>query len=299
VTRRMISAAAALLLLAGLTACSARHVTEYARERGWEELCIRFFDLTDRKQVEALTPASDNPGAEISADGITVRILQTVADVRTIYILAETTSENPLPGVPVRWEAPALTVLHEEGGEPVGGSLRLADSESEPDRMLCLYRFEAAQPLTDGAALTLQLQDLRCMKENGGASAVPGSWTISWPLRFADTGRTIAGAEPVVIGGMLFAGYEIMVSPFSVSVQLTKVGPPRPLNPDVTVQLRDGTEICLQPDLDLRSTDLTGSRDLEAGRAVEWIYGRLSGVERADEVACVSVCGVAFSFLDG
>lgn len=96
---------------------------EYARSLGWYDEMIEGFQITTKEQVDALQPGVAFPNVSVYKNGVTVTVLQTVANQNTLYFLVEAvidpdvllTASDPL----ARYTAG----VHKAGENPIIGEL--------------------------------------------------------------------------------------------------------------------------------------------------------------------------------
>jgi len=184
---------AAAMLFLFLSGCASGQVSSYARDRGWYDKTVEVFGLETTEQIDLYTPASDNPGVSVTDPIVTVQVLQTVSDGRSIYILvkASVAQDVPVPG-DIFWGYGRMEIPDGDNGD-----LRLlGEAENDTHNMLSLYRYEAAQEIPSGTEVTLVLQDVNYAPGQGKMNvAIPGVWRLTWTLRYTEI-NSIFPAEP-------------------------------------------------------------------------------------------------------
>lgn len=204
-TKRAAAAviAAALCLILAVGSFAAAHV--------WHEELANFLGA-DQKQMEVLDGAAAYPEVSVSSNGVTVKVLQTLADSRGVYVLYEVKCPEDFRfDDTILWEHEFLDVPQEEGAvSGFGGNKILKDGDNTRTAM-SWYTSDA--PLKDGE-MSLYFENLCRLEENSieWPVLIEGVWQLEWDFVYEDSSLLLCENE--ALGNRTIQ--ELRISPMSI-----------------------------------------------------------------------------------
>lgn len=114
--RKFISSALVAALILSIAS-----LTVIAATLGWHQKLIEYFNNPTVEQMELMNGAFDAPMISKTDNGITVNIIQTLADNHGIYVLYEVeTNEDIKPTESLSWEKQRLKIQYRNSDKKVG-----------------------------------------------------------------------------------------------------------------------------------------------------------------------------------
>ena len=204
-TKRAAAAviAAALCLILAIGSFVAAHV--------WHEELANFFGA-DQKQMEVLDGAAAYPEVSVSSNGVTVTVLQTLADSRGVYVLYEVKCPEDFRfDDTILWEHEFLDVPQEEGA--VSGFSGNKVLKNEGNIRTAIYRYISDVPLGNGK-MSLYFENLCCLEENSieWPVLIEGVWQLEWDFVYEDSSLLLCENE--ALGNRTIQ--ELRISPMSI-----------------------------------------------------------------------------------
>lgn len=211
---------------------------------GLHDGLARYFGVGDG-QSPLLENAVDVPECSVTENGVTISVLQTVADQYGIYMLYEIVVPDSIT-LPegVVWSLGWLTPTLEANPTGVqGGQGRQEILEQDPHRMLILSTFLPSDPIEKGP-VSFVLPTLGYWEDQEDVVLAEGPWTLEWELTKVEPGITLTPETPIVLDGWTPVVTELTISPFSLHIYSDNAS-----LPDVPMALvfRDGTTLAIDP----------------------------------------------------
>ena len=232
-TKRAAAAliAAALCLLLAVGSFAAAHV--------WHEELANFFGA-DQKQMELLDGAAAYPEISVSSNGVTVTVLQTLADSRGVYVLYEVRGPEDFRfDDTVIWGYDTLFAPKEEGAiSGFGGNKILKD---EGNTRTAMSRYISDVPLKAGK-MSLYLENLYRLEENSieWPLLIEGVWQLEWDFVYEDSSLLICENE--ALGNRTIE--ELRLSPMSLYLCMAEEDG---FLPSLRINFRDGDVMEIEP----------------------------------------------------
>lgn len=114
--RKFISSALVAVLILSIAS-----LTVFAATLGWHHKLIEYFNNPTEEQIETMKGAFGSPMLSQTDNGVTVNIIQTLADNHGIYVLYEVEiPEEIKPNVNISWEKLKLKIQYENPNKEVG-----------------------------------------------------------------------------------------------------------------------------------------------------------------------------------
>ena len=248
---KRLTLAVAVLAVVMLTATVA-----FAVSNGWHERFLEYFGIGD-EHTAMLEGAVGSPGITVSENGVTVEVLQTLADSQGVYVLFEVTvpDEYAESTNNISFGSSSLHVDTEMRFEPGTGGYSVQNSgltylDRSGNMVSALAYLLVSDQIADGT-LRLLIKDLGIGRLTGDNSyefdsLIEGEWSLEWDFTYIDTTKKVT---PNIMVGKDNAALvtEIAISPFSFG--LTTQGPtgcsPEDLlgDGDIVVTLAGGDKI--------------------------------------------------------
>ncbi|MCL2566166.1 MAG: copper amine oxidase N-terminal domain-containing protein [Defluviitaleaceae bacterium] len=202
--------------------------------------------------------AAHRPSAAITQDGLTISVLQTIADRYGVYLMYEIIADRvasfnegtavetflmvspvlELPYVPsLAWARDeSINMMHTEPALSTNSHPPII-LESSTNRLLILQHFNARIPIAE--------RDVRLEIYHIGD--IRGPWELRWQLRFEDGGITLRPNLPIDILGQDVIISRVSISPISATVVFDGNNFHERAANLVTILMRDGREIAFGP----------------------------------------------------
>ncbi|MGM9579534.1 MAG: hypothetical protein ACI3VS_09145 [Evtepia sp.] len=231
--RLPLAAAIALICLA-TTAAAAVTV-------GLHPAILDYFGV-GQGQETLVEPGADSLACTVTENGVTLSVLQTMADTYSAYVLFEVMVPQNLP-LPEGEECrpgmvffdPALTP-----GQGIQGGVSGSDIlEREGDRLLILTYFVSDTPIARGP-VSLQMRDLVYGEGEQEIVLLAGTWRLEWELTAIDPGITLSPEKPIELAGWSPVVTEINLSPFSLHIYSENSALP---HVPIALEFQDGSRL--------------------------------------------------------
>ena len=219
--KRLIAAVAAAIVFV-LTA-----TTVLAVNLGWHEKFVEYFGARE-DQFDLLDGAVGTPNISITENGVTIEVLQTLADSMGVYAIFEVTvPENVELTDATGFELFFFSADTERRDSGYGTAVSGADIiERSGNKITGIASYLPSDPITDGI-LRLDFLNLGYMDwpESSGSgignhfvTLVEGQWVLKWDFSYTDTAKKIT---PNIAAGTDddFLLTEIAISPISITVR--------------------------------------------------------------------------------
>jgi len=232
-TKRAAAAviAAALCLILAVGSFAAAHV--------WHEELANFFGA-DQKQMEVLDGAAACPEVSVSRNGVTVTVLQTLADSRGVYVLYEVKCPEDFRfDDTILWEHEFLDVPQEEGA--VSGFSGNKVLKNEGNIRTAIYRYISDVPLGNGK-MSLYLENLCRIDENSieWPVLIEGVWQPEWDFVYEDSSLLLCENE--ALGNRTIQ--ELRISPMSIYLCMAEEDG---FLPSLRINFRNGEVLEIEP----------------------------------------------------
>jgi hypothetical protein len=297
---KRLTLAAALAAAFLLTATTALAVSN-----GWHEKFMEYFGI-GAGQTNLLDGAVGTPGASVTENGVTVEVLQTLADGLGVYAIFEVTVPESA-GMTDAAKFGEVLFTAEKGKDADG--YRSADGRTvitdvSGNKITAVAYFLPNEPIVDGT-LSLFICDIIGYEnyEIPGLGYAPrletfetlvaGEWSLKWDFTYTDTSKKTTPNVPVESAGDAVIA-EIAISPVSISV--IAEGTMRTEMESVfdmavvTVALKDGSTIAYGIGVDfdnaMYSSGLVGSEGMLCRYRM---FNRFSRIIDPDDVVSVAV----------
>jgi len=296
-TKRLVAAvvlAAALVLVA---------TTALAVGYGWHERFIEYFGIREG-QTDLLEGAVSSPEMSITKNGVTVEVLQTLADSQGVYVIFEVTVPT---GVELTEDTMFFSTFFVAETEQRSEGVRISASGWEVlyiagNKMTMLANCNPADPIISGT-LSLSLKDLGHVnrpEDFGPDSGTPfvtvieGEWLLEWDFTYIDTTKKVLPNQTIGADDDSIVT-EISISPISICVYAE--GPSSsPLEDllirgSITVEFRDGSSLVYSA----MDTNSLFGRSIDSADAPLYRYrmfNRFSSIIDLEDVVSVTLCGV-------
>lgn len=232
-TKRAAAAliAAALCLLLAVGSFAAAHV--------WHEELADFFGA-DQKQMEVLDGAAAYPEISVSSNGVTVTVLQTLADSRGVYVLYEVCGPEDFRFDDTVIEEFDVLFVPQEAGTISGfcGNKVLKD---EGNIRTAMNWYISDVPLKAGK-MSLYLENLCRLEENSieWPLLIEGVWQLEWDFVYEDSSQLICENE--ALGNRTIE--ELRLSPMSLYLCMAEEDG---FLPSLCINFRDGDVMEIEP----------------------------------------------------
>ncbi len=229
--------AAAALIAAAL--CLLLAVGSFAVARVWHEELASFFGA-DQKQMELLGGAAAFPEISASANGVTVTVLQTLADSRGVYVLYEVRGPEGFRfDDMVLWDHEFLAVPQEEGTISGFGGNKILKNEGNTRTAMNWYISDV--PLKDGK-MSLYFENL-CRFEEISIEwpvLIEGAWQLEWDFVYEDSSQLVCENES--LGNRTIE--ELRISPMSLYLCMAEEDG---FLPSLCINFRNGEVLNIDP----------------------------------------------------
>jgi len=232
--------ATAMVLIVGTT-------TALSITFGWHEALITQFNPSP-DQMESLDEIVGTPNVTVTQDGLTITVVQTIADSFGIYVLYEIIAEDEAVTFPEETFVGARLFAASDSDDGVTvGSGESVILENDGNRLLILQHFHSTSPTTTGY-VELIIRELFYNSQQWDydgrilETLFEGEWSLEWELDFSGKGITLFPSARIDIAGGYSTVTQIVISPLSVMVVIEGDS----FNPDpsfVTLLKRDGTTV--------------------------------------------------------
>lgn len=211
---------------------------------GLHDGLARYFGVGDG-QGALVEKAVETPACSVTKDGVTISILQTMADQYGIYMLYEIVVPDSIT-LPeeAAWSLGWLTPTLEANPTGVqGGQGGQEILEQDAHRMLILSTFLPSDPIEKGP-ISFVLPTLGYWKDQEDVVLAEGPWELEWELTQVEPGITLTPETPIVLDGWTPVITEITISPFSLHIYSNNTS-----LPDVPMALvfQDGSKLDMDP----------------------------------------------------
>lgn len=237
----IILAASVLLVLIATTALAITF--------SWHEKLREFFHNPSSEQMESVNSGVATPEATMTKNGLTINILQTLADSNGCYVLYEVTAPEDIEfNDDLKW---SWWVLHVPA-TPIGyggGIIQNRVVEQNGNQRTGLMFKQGPSSWETGKA-RLILRDLGYVKNAGLESmewvtVLEGEWELEWDFTSYQQSKVIAVNQPIRINGKDKLITEVVISPISVCVYLQ--GDDKSTDTSINVNFDDGSCITYDP----------------------------------------------------
>lgn len=211
---------------------------------GLHDGLARYFGV-GHGQGALVEKAVETPACSVTKDGVTISILQTMADQYGIYVLCEVVVPDSIT-LPegAAWSLGWLTPTLEANPTGVqGGQGGQEILEQDAHRMLILSTFLPSDPIKEGP-ISFALPTLAYWNGQEEVVLAEGPWELEWELTQVEPGITLSPETPIVLDGWTPVITEITISPFSLHIYSDNTS-----LPDVPMALvfRDGSKLDIDP----------------------------------------------------
>ncbi len=201
--------AAAVLIAASM--CVLLAIGSFAAARIWREELADYFGA-DEKEMEQLGGAAAYPEISAGNNGVTVTVLQTLADSRGVYVLYEIRGPEDFrfdDMIIVGYDS--LIVPQEEGA--ISGFCGNEVLKDEGNIRTAIYRYISDAPLGNGK-MSLYLENLCRIDENSieWPVLIEGVWQLEWDFVYEDSSLLLCENE--ALGNRTIQ--ELRISPMSI-----------------------------------------------------------------------------------
>ncbi|MCL2356194.1 MAG: DUF4179 domain-containing protein [Defluviitaleaceae bacterium] len=224
--------------------------TVLATTFGWHEALLSHFNATP-EQIEMLDETVGAPNVSATQNGLTITVVQTIADSFGVYVLYDVTAEDESFAFPDEtWIWARLFTANDSDAGVTAGSGRAVILENHGNRLLVLQHFHSTAPTT-GGSVELFISELQYMSDERSydgrilETLFAGEWSLRWELDFADTGKTLLPNTEIIASGATATVTKIVISPLSAMIFFE--GDSFLPNP-VSIRKSDGTAITFGAD---------------------------------------------------
>ncbi len=211
---------------------------------GLHEDLARYFGI-DREQGALVEGAVETPACSVTKHGVTLSVVQTMADRYGVYVLCELVvpARITLPEDVTFLSAWLDPTLAEAPGGIQGGLGSQEVLARDDHRLLFLSYLLPSDPIQTGP-ISLTMSDLSYWDGQEKVVLAEGPWTLTWALTRVEPGRTLSPDTPIALDGLRAKVTELSLSPFSLHLYLDEA----PL-PDAPMALvfRDGRRLAIDP----------------------------------------------------
>ena len=290
-TRRLATVVALVAVLVLMAS------TALAVGLGWHERFMEYFGIGDT-QTGLLDGAVGSPGLSVTDNGVTVNVLQTLADSQGVYVVFEATVPN---NVELADETGfSVAFLEAETVRQVGYASSVSGCEIldiSGNKIIAIADFFPSERIRDGT-LKLTVQDVGYTTHEEGSTTfktlISGDWSLEWDFTYKDTSKKISPNQAVDADGEAVVT-EISISPVSVCVIVE--GSMRAKleglldNAEVMVTLKDSSTIMYS----FRDENALYSSHYVNDGGVDYRYRMCNRFDRIidpDDVVSVTLCGI-------
>ncbi len=219
--RKRFSMAAVAISICILTTTVALAVTF-----NWHQMLISYLNPTEQ-QMQEMGGSLGTPEATITKNGVTITVLQTIADSHGVYVLYEMTAPKEIElNKDVIFRNSFLDLKTDSTATNYVGSGENITLEEHENTRIALYYYGQTAQIGNGYA-ELQLGDLsQCIYDDNGeyldlVPLVKGEWNLKWEFNLEDSHSIVFKTnQPVSINGSKNTITEIAVSPLSIYIQV-------------------------------------------------------------------------------
>ncbi|MCR6544105.1 DUF4179 domain-containing protein [Dehalobacterium formicoaceticum] len=199
--------------------------TALAINFGWHEKLIEYFNNISQGQMELVRDGVNTPEATITKNGVTISILQTLADSNGIYVLYEIIAPDDIEfNDAILWSWFAIDVPQTQTNSAYGlGTIQRRVLAQNSNKRTELIFLQQSSSFESGYA-SLILRDLGYV-ENAGTesmdwvSLVDGEWRLEWEFTYQES-KVIEVNQPVSLNGNEKLITTVVISPISVCVYI-------------------------------------------------------------------------------
>ena len=268
---------------------------------GWHEKFMEYFGIGEG-QSALLEGAVSSPGLSVTENGVTVEVMQTLADNQGLYVIFTVTVPNDtdlshdLVYIDTRLEAETELRAGGYSGSVSGVEIL----EMSGNIITAIAYFFPSEPIIDGK-LRLTIRDIGYWNTEKTAdstyvSLASGEWVLEWDFTYKDTSKKVAPNQRIDADGKATVT-EVSISPVSICVSAEGLERSKLEgkldNAEVTVTFRDGSTIAYN----YGSRNAVYSSYLDNPGVEEYIYryrmfNRFDRIIDPDDVVSVTLCGV-------
>jgi len=202
--------------------------TVLAATLGWHTALLSHFNPT-AEQVELLDDTVGTPDISITRDGLTISVLQSLADSFGVYILYEIVVDDEAFVFPEEMLVGARLFRSGDSGDGVtSGSDEAVILENSRNRLTVLQQFHSTAPTTNEnvSLLVFSLSYITDEWDYDGRLIQPlfedlfadNEWVFRWELDFVHMGTTLLPNVTVEYSGAVNTVTEIVISPLSAMI---------------------------------------------------------------------------------
>ncbi|MCL2386326.1 MAG: hypothetical protein FWC89_02140 [Defluviitaleaceae bacterium] len=197
--------------------------TVLAMTFGWHDALLSHFNPTP-VQMEILVETVGAPNVSVTQDGLTIAVIQTIADSFGVYVLYEVTAEDESFAFPDEtWIWARLFTASDSNDGVTVGSDRAIILENHGNRLLVLQHFHSTAPTTSGS-VELLIFELQYMSDDWSydgrilETLFVGEWSLGWELDFANVGKTLLPNADITALEATSTVTKIVISPLSAMI---------------------------------------------------------------------------------
>ena len=270
---------------------------------GWHERFIEYFGIGE-DQNTLLDGAVGSPGISITENGVTVEVLQTLADSQGVYVIFEVTVPDDVELTnDTGFEWAMLNAETEQRTEGISMAVSGAEVlDISGKKLIAIASYIPNDPIKSGT-LRLSLNNLGYNIWTEGSAGVPeheyysfveGKWVLEWEFTYEDTAKKVTPNQIVDTDGSSLVT-AVSISPVSICVSAE--GPLDSsleallVGGEITVTFIDGNMISYS------SVDRTSSFGRSLAKENDLIYNyqmynRFDRIIDPDDVVSVTLCDV-------
>lgn len=243
-----------VLMLAAAIILAITSLTAIASTFNWHEKLIEYFNPTEQ-QMEELQGMIDTPQATATDDGVTVNILQTIADNHGIYVLYEIEgSEDIAVDDTISWEYMNLKIKYANNSKVgTGGYAYNKILDYNNNKCTALYIRTGSSEISD-QKLQFELSGLRKAEFNATKDKCTFTklsdcnFNIEWDFKYENSGESFMVNREFNNGNNTLT--QIDISP--ISLWITVAG--EQLEPSTNIEVKLNNEEIIRFSLDTRSS---------------------------------------------
>ena len=288
--RKIFSAvlvAAIIMSLAGLTVFAAATFN-------WHEKLIEYFNPTEQ-QMESLAGNVDAPQATATDNGVTVNVLQTLADKHGIYVLYEVllpeniTITQDLIDKELSWRSDMLSIDEEEGNEQLailsGSANKILSFEH--NRMTILKNQTTNSKYNKNQKVTLNLGDMSYYIHTDDEILeeviAPCNIELSWSFDYVDNSIKYDINMPVnIVQDKNSTLKSIEVSPMSVWVTIEGDDVTRAVKPIIKFNNQSSVQIEAKNDFHTTSNYMYNAENDKGVMTIGYCFDTITNISDID-----------------
>lgn len=276
-SKKWLSVCMAAALMLALAASA------FAIGRQWHIKLAEYFKASVSQQ-ETLGSFADYPNACIQENGVSMQIVQTLADTRGIYVLFEITLPENVPvDENIGWGLCSLNVSGAPEDSLVSvGITKTSVLDVTGNKMTVLLHHRMSSAPTAGTA-ELAIVDICRYDESGAAeTVVPGEWKLEWEIAGSGESEVIRTDRDISINDEKVKIEQIEISPFSICV--CAAGKDIISDAEVTVEFVDGSSYTYDKHSD-GARFVYYLRENDEGGGVNLLFCRFENVVEAEKIS--------------